>query len=160
MNIRMQSVRPEDAEFLYRIMNDQAIRDALDETPTQPGDWVDAIAAWEDDPDEEVYIILDENTPVGWLGINGLASEGKVAYIKMIGLFPQYQNKGIGTWALRQALEMLRARGFAAAALFTNQRNLRAQGCYRKCGFQITEKFVEKRANGKLVARCKMECVF
>ena len=80
-----------------------------------------------------------------------------MACIKMIGLFPQYQNKGIGTYALHQALGMLRSRGFTAAALYTNQSNRRAQSCYMKCGFKVTEKFVEKMANGKLAERYKME---
>lgn len=113
MDIRLQKVREDDAAFLYRFMNDKTILDALDEIPTQLGDWVEAISAWDRDPDEEVTIIFDENKPIGWLGINGLLSEDKTAYIKMIGLFPQYQNKGIGTYALEQALEMLRSRGFA-----------------------------------------------
>ena len=157
MNIRMQNVREDDAAFLYRFMNDKNILDALDEIPTQFSDWVDAISGWDHDPDEEDYIIFDENTPVGWLGINGLLSEDKVACIKMIGLFPQYQNKGIGTYALHQASGMLRSRGFTAAALYTNQSNRRAQSCYMKCGFKVTEKFVEKMANGKLAERYKME---
>ena len=160
MNIRMQNVREDDAEFLYRIMNDKNILDALDEIPTQFSDWVDAISAWNCDPDEEDYIIFDENTPIGWLGINGLLSEDKVAYIKMIGLFPQYQNKGIGTYALNQASGMLRSRGFTAVALCTNQSNRRAQNCYMKCGFKVTEKFVEKMANGHLAERYKMEILF
>ena len=160
MDIRLQNVREEDAEFLYRFMNDKDILDALDEIPTQFSDWVDAISAWNCDPDEEDYIIFDENTPIGWLGINELLSEDKVACIKMIGLFPQYQNKGIGTYALKQTLEMLRSRGFTAAALYTNQSNRRAQSCYMKCGFKITEKFADKMANGNPAERYKMELVF
>ena len=65
MDIRLQNVREEDAEFLYRFMNDKDILDALDEIPTQFSDWVDAIYAWNCDPDEEDYIIFDENTPIG-----------------------------------------------------------------------------------------------
>ena len=160
MNIRMQNVREDDAEFLYRIMTDKKILDALDEIPTQFNDWVDAISAWNCDPDEEDYIIFDENTPIGWLGINGLLSEDKVAHIKMIGLLPQYQNKGIGTYAVNQLLSMLKSRGFTAVALYTKQSNRRAQNCYMKCGFKITEKLVEKMANGNLVERYKMELVF
>ena len=160
MNIRMQKVREDDAEFLYKLMNDKNILDALDEMPTQFNDWIDTISAWNCDPDEENYIIFDENTPVGWLGINGLLSEDKVAYIKMIGLVPPYQNKGIGTYALNRTLDMLRSRGFTAVALYTNQSNRRAQSCYMKCGFKITGQLVEKMANGNLAERYKMERVF
>lgn len=65
MDIKLQNVREEDAEFLYRFMNDKDILDALDEIPTQFSDWVDAISTWNCDPDEEDYIIFDENTPIG-----------------------------------------------------------------------------------------------
>ena len=160
MNIRIQNVCEDDAEFLYRMMNDKSILNALDEVPTQFSDWVDAISAWNGDPDEEDYIIFDENTPIGWLGINGLLSEDKIAYIKMIGLFPQYQNKGIGTHVINQFLGLLKSRGFAAVALYTNQNKARAQNCYRKCGFTVTEELTEEMANGKLAKRYKMEMVF
>lgn len=55
-------------------MNDESILKALNEVPTQVEDWTDAIAAWNRDPDEENYIIFEGETPVGWLGINGLLS--------------------------------------------------------------------------------------
>lgn len=80
MNIRMLNVCEDDAAFLHRIMNDKNMLDALDEIPTQLSDWTDAISAWNCDSDEEDYIIFDEETPIGWLGINGLLSEDKIAY--------------------------------------------------------------------------------
>ena len=160
MNIRIQNVCEDDAEFLHRIMNDKSILDALDEIPTRVNDWVDAISAWNCDLDEEDYIIFDENTPIGWLGINGLLSEDKIAYIKMIGLFPQYQNKGVGTYVINQFLRILKSRGFAAVALYTNQNNYRAQKCYKKCGFRIVEESIEEMANGNLTKRYKMEILF
>lgn len=159
-NIRIVDVCEDDAQFLYKIMNDPNILEALDEVPTQLGDWIDAIAAWKCDPDEEDYIIFDGKTPVGWLGINGLLSEDKTAFIKMIGLLPQYQSRGTGACVIRHVLDMLRSRGFAAVALYTNQSNHRAQKCYTKCGFQIAEELVEEMSNGKLAARYKMEVVF
>lgn len=158
--IRILNVCEDDAEFLYRIMNDQNILDALDEIPTQLNDWIDAISAWNCDPDEEDYIIFDEKTPIGWLGINGLLSENKIAYIKMIGLLSQYQNKGVGTYVINQILDILKSRGFTAVALYTNQNNHRAQNCYIKCGFKVTEEFSEEMANGNLTKRYKMELAF
>ena len=73
-----------------------------DEIPTQLSDWIDAISAWNCDSDEEDYIIFDGETPIGWLGINGLLSEDKIAYIKMIVLLAQYQNKGVGAYVINQ----------------------------------------------------------
>lgn len=160
MHIETAKVCKADAEFLHRLMNDQSIWDALDEVPTQLKDWVDAIAAWERDPDEEDYIIFDDGAPIGWLGVNGLLSENKVAYIKMMGLLPQYQHKGIGLYVLSQFLGILRSRGFAAAVLYTDQNNCSAQKCYMRCGFKVTEEFAEEMANGHLARRYKIEIAF
>ena len=160
MNIRIRNVYEDDAEFLHRIMNDKDVLDALDEVPTQLNDWINAISAWNCDSDEEDYIIFDEKLPIGWLGINGLLSEEKIAYIKTIGLLPQYQSRGVGTYVINHFLDMLKSRGFAAVALYTNQNNYRAQSCYMKCGFQVCEELVEEMANGNHAKRYKMEVVF
>lgn len=160
MNIRILNICEDDAEFLNKIMNDKDMLDALDEIPTQLNDWIDAISAWNCDSDEEDYIIFYGEIPIGWLGINGLSSEDKIAYIKMIGLLSQYQNKGIGAYVINQILGILKSRGFVAVALYTNQNNCRAQNCYMKCGFKITEELTEEMANGNLTKRYKMEIVF
>ena len=83
-----------------------------------------------------------------------------MAYVKMIGLLPQYQNKGVGAYVINQFLDILKSRGFAAVALYTNQNNFRAQNCYMKCGFKITEELTEEMANGNLTKRYKMENIF
>ena len=160
MNVRIRNVCEDDAEFLHRIMNDKNVLDALDEVPTQLNDWINAISAWNCDPDEEDYIIFDEKLPIGWLGMNGLLSEEKIAYIKMIGLLPQYQSRGVGTYVINHFLDTLKSRGFAAVALYTNQNNYRAQRCYMKCGFQVCEELVEEMSNGNHAKRYKMEIVF
>ena len=160
MNIRILNVCENDAEFLHRIMNDKNMLDALGEIPTQLNDWIDAISAWSCDSDEENYIIFNGEIPIGWLGINGLLSQDKIAYIKMIGLLSQYQNKGIGAYVINQFLEILKSRGFVAVALYTNQSNRRAQNCYMKCGFKVTEELTEKMTNGNFAKRYKMEITF
>ena len=78
MNIRMQNVREDDAEFLYRIMNDKKILDALDEIPTQFNDWVDAISAWNCDPDEEDYRDLCCQSAFEHVEIEGFYSGGSI----------------------------------------------------------------------------------
>lgn len=82
LNVKILEVCESDAQFLFELMNDERILDVLNELPTQVSDWIDAISPWNYDDDEEDYIIFEEETPIGWLGINGLMSEDKVAYIK------------------------------------------------------------------------------
>lgn len=75
----------------------------------------------------------------------------------MLALLPNYQGKGVGTTVLSLILDDLKKRGYIKAVLYTNQRNIKAQKCYEKCGFQIAKTFMEKRSNGEYEHRLKME---
>ena len=156
-NIKLRAVSDSDAQFLTFIMNTDAVLNALNELPTQLEDWADAIVEWSRDNDEEDFIISDSNTPIGWLGINSLESADKVVYLKLAAILPEYHNKGIGHYAINQVIEMLRQRNYSKVALYTDQENYKARACYSKCGFEVTETFMEEMANGKTVARCKMD---
>ena len=156
-NVNLRIVSGADAQFLTFIMNTDSVLNALNELPTQLEDWVDAIKEWSKDNDEEDFIISDGETPIGWLGINSLESADKVAYLKLAVILPEYHNKGIGHYAINQVIEMLRQRKYLKVALYTDQENYKARACYSKCGFEVTETFMEEMANGKTVARCKME---
>ena len=158
-NIKLRAVSSADAQFLFSIMNLDAILNALNEVPTQLDDWMGAIKEWSRDDDEEDYIICDGETPIGWLGINGLSSADKVAYLKLAAVLPNYHNKGIGYSAISQVIEMLRQRNYSKIALYTDQDNKKARACYSKCGFEITETVTEEVSNGKIVPRCIMELV-
>ena len=156
-NIKLRAVSDGDAQFLTFIMNADSVLNALNELPTQLEDWVDAIKEWSKDNDEEDYIITDGENPIGWLGINSLESADKVVYLKLAAILPEYHNKGIGRYAINQIIETLRQRKYLKVALYTDQENYKARACYSKCGFEVTETFMEEMANGKTVARCKME---
>ncbi|MBQ3090802.1 MAG: GNAT family N-acetyltransferase [Oscillospiraceae bacterium] len=156
-NVNLRIVSDADAQFLTFIMNTDSVLNALNELPTQLEDWVDAIKEWSKDNDEEDFMISDDETPIGWLGINSLESADKVAYLKLAAILPEYHNKGIGRYAINQVIEMLRQRKYLKVALYTDQENYKARACYSKCGFEVTETFTEEMANGKTVARCKME---
>lgn len=158
-NIKLRTVSAADAQFLFSIMNLDAILNALNEVPTQLDDWMGAIKEWSRDDDEEDYIICDGETPIGWLGINGLSSADKVAYLKLAAVLPNYHNKGIGYYAISQVIEMLRQRKYSKIALYTDQDNKKARACYSKCGFEIINTVTEEVSNGKIVPRCIMELV-
>jgi len=156
-NIKLRAVSDADAQFLTFIMNTDCVLNALNELPTRLEDWTAAIWEWSKDSDEEDYIILDGEIPIGWLGINCLDSVDKVVYLKLAAILPNYHGKGIGYYAISQVIEMLRQRNYLKVALYTDQENYKAKACYSKCGFEITETFMEEMANSKTVARCKME---
>lgn len=156
-NIKLNWVEKDDAQFLHNLMNNESVMAALNEVPTTIGVWMDGIAEWEQDTDEEDYIIFDESTPIGWLGINGLSSEEKRVYIKVIALIPSYQKRGIGQYVVHQMIEDLKMRGYVSLGLYTDQSNIQAQRCYSKCGFDVTDKTIQNMSNGAMISRYKME---
>ena len=156
-NIEVRQVTQNDALFLQQLMNHTEMMAILHVFPTSVDYWADAILIWDNDPDEEDYIILDEGVPVGWLGINGLSSESKQAWVKVIALLPTHQGRGIAHYVMSEIIENLALRGFRSVALNTDRSNERAQRCYSRCGFEISKKTVREMPNGTTVDQYKME---
>ena len=154
--IRIVPAGEKDAEFLYRLMNCPAILRRLNEIATTRQDWEGAVKEWAQDDDEEDYIVFEDETPVGWFGINGLRNDGKTAYLKMAAILPDAQGRGIGSFAIRELMLRLRRNGYKQLVLYTDKDNLVAQACYLKCGFQIAESLTETMSNGKTVPRYRM----
>jgi len=155
--IKINKVQESDAQFLYELMNNESVMSVLNEVPTAIKLWSDAIIEWGQDSDEENYIIFNKLEPIGWVGINGLSSEEKQAYIKVIALIPTYQKCGIGQYVINQIIENLKLRGYGSIGLYTDKSNVQAQHCYKKCGFQVTDEISQKMSNGAIVNRYKME---
>ena len=153
----IRPVNQNDADFIHTLMNNSSVMLALNEIPTSKKDWTEAISEWSHDEDEEDYIILDGMTPIGWIGINGLQSNYKSAYIKIVAILPEYQNRGYGTKAIQELMFDLKLKGFEKILLYTDKENLKAQACYQRCGFQVVELLTETMSNGKDVARYLME---
>ena len=156
-NIHIESVCRNDAGFLNALMNRASLLQILNEVPTELHDWVDAIEEWSHDNDEEDYIVFDGDTPIGWLGINGLLNKDRSVYLKMAAFLPEYQGRGFGTFAIRELMSDLKSKGMERVILYTDRDNDQAQVCYRKCGFQVVESLVETMSNGKDVQRYRME---
>lgn len=155
-NIEILKVKSSDDIFLHRLINNESVMKVLNEIPTTPDVWTTAIKEWATDLDEEDYVIFFNATPIGWIGINGLLSSDKKAYVKIIALLPEFQQKGIGQYTLRKILENLKLRKFNSVELFTDQTNILAQNCYKKCGFEIMGSLSEEMSNGKIVNRYRM----
>ena len=154
----IKRVTLQDADFLFSLMNNPLLLDRLNEVPTTNQDWVEAVLAWENDPDENGYIIWKDEKQIGWFAFNGLLSADRVPYLKMAVILPEYQNKGIGTAVLIKLLAIVREKGFRSVKLITNQDNIKAQKCYSKCGFQIVDIIEDKMRDDTIAMRCIMEC--
>ncbi len=153
----IRPVNEQDAVFLNTLMNCPSVLQVLNEVSSELQDWTDAIEAWVSDADEEDFIVQYENTPIGWLGVNGLLNEDRKAYLKMAVLLPDYQGLGYGMQAIRELMCRLRQRGVKKLALYTDRDNRKAQACYRKCGFKVIESLTETMSNGKTIQRIMME---
>ena len=154
--LQIRPVNESDAEFLYQLMNCPSLLERLNEVPTTRQDWTDAISEWLKDEDEEDYIVLTGDTPMGWLGVNGLRGGNGIAYLKMAAFLPEYQGRGYGTCSIRVVLDNLKRKGIEQVFLYTDSDNAPAQACYRKCGFKVVESLTETLSNGKDVDRVKM----
>ena len=154
--LQIRPVNESDAEFLYQLMNCPSLLERLNEVPTTRQDWTDAISEWLKDEDEEDYIVLTGDTPMGWLGVNGLRGGDGIAYLKMAAFLPEYQGRGYGTCSIRVVLDNLKRKGIEQVFLYTDSDNAPAQACYRKCGFKVVESLTETLSNGKDVDRVKM----
>ncbi len=154
--LQIRPVNESDAEFLYQLMNCPSLLERLNEVPTTRQDWTDAISEWLKDEDEEDYIVLAGDTPMGWLGVNGLRGGDGIAYLKMAAFLPEYQGRGYGTCSIRVVLDNLKRKGIEQVFLYTDSDNAPAQACYRKCGFKVVESLTETLSNGKDVDRVKM----
>ncbi|MCD7847518.1 MAG: GNAT family N-acetyltransferase [Oscillospiraceae bacterium] len=102
----------DDAEFLCLLMNDDRILGRLNEVPTTLDDWKEAVSVWEDDSDEENYLVWLNGDRIGWFSFNNLQSTYRIAYLKMAVLLPEYQHCGIGTAVLQRLLKNLKDRGY------------------------------------------------
>lgn len=156
--IEIRKVASQDAEFLFRLMNDPSVMKALNEVPTEKQDWEEAVSAWAEDADEEGYIVFSSGQPVGWFAVNGLLAGGHTAFLKMAALMPTCQGKQIGPYVVKRILDYLRSKGIASVQLFTNQDNLPAQKCYTKCGFTIAGSLEEQMSDGTIASRYRMVC--
>ncbi len=132
-------VTPAAAPFLHRLANDPLLMEALGDGPSTLATWEGAIAAWLDDPDEADFLItsVSGGPPFGWIGINGLASTDRVAWIKMLALAPAAWGNGYGSAALGAAKAWLAAERFTRVKLWTDATNIRARRCYERNGFTV-----------------------
>ena len=101
-NIEIKNVTINDADFLFYLMNNTAIKHSLNEPSTSKQNWIEAIHAWTDDDDENDYIVWEGDKQIGWFAFNGLQSTDGTIYLKMAVISPEYQYRGIGTYVLFQ----------------------------------------------------------
>lgn len=94
-------------------------------------------ASW---PTFDNHLILGNEEPVGVLR---LAPAGDVLEVRDLQVLPARQRNGVGTWALTQAVELARGRGYRRLGLRVYVANP-AQQLYRRFGFVETHRDEQK----------------
>lgn len=155
-HLEIKKITKNDYEFLYVLMNNSSIMKALNEVSTSIEDWKNAMMHWENDEDEENYIIYSNDTPIGWISINNLISSDQEAFIKILAILPESQKNGIGAYAVKYITDYLTNKGFKKISLYTDKENINAQKCYTKCGFKVQQILIDTMSNGNTVERYKM----
>ncbi|MEG0766794.1 MAG: GNAT family N-acetyltransferase, partial [Clostridia bacterium] len=145
--IQLQPLTAQDIPVLHALLNEPTIMDALHMRPTTATLWQDAFAAWENDADEENYLITSDHQPVGWMRLNGL-SDKPDAWLSMLAVGTAYQRQGIGRQAVLLAETILQGRGYRQLRIHTSEENLAAQHCYRSLRYAQTERLDCTSADG------------
>lgn len=57
----------------------------------------------------------------------------------MLVISTDYQHIGIGTYAVKFALDYFKSKGFNKVGIHTTEDNKSAHTCYMKCGFIVSE---------------------
>ncbi len=145
--IQLVSFTEQNIPYLHALLNEPAVISALHMLPTPRKRWEEAFLTWQSDPDEEVYIIESDDTPAGWMKLNGLTMPD--AWLSMLAVGTARQRQGIGSRAVALAEEMLRERGYKSLRIHTTEDNKAAQRCYEKLCYRQTERSDCTNADGK-----------
>jgi len=139
--ILLRVVKSDDVEFLYSISNNEELMKIFCDDKSSLEEWINYFHMWQQDDDEEVYIIIrkSDNKYLGWTGINGLLSEEKIVWIKMIALLPEFWGKGYGYTTINKLKDIINENGFNKVRLWTDKCNKRSQECYFNNGFKIID---------------------
>ncbi len=96
------------------------------------------IAAFENDKLSFSIFIYHNDHPVGHIIIDNMVANGNGAYLVM-GLHKEWQDKGIGKYLLRRAIEQSEKNGLQELILRVKKHNPKAISLYEKAGFKIMD---------------------
>ena len=99
-----------------------------------------ALAAIDADPNNELYVALLDDQPVGTFQLTylpGIMRNGMWrGLVESVHIVPEQRNKGFGKEMMRWAIERCRARGCGLVQLTSNKHRQDAHRFYRALGFQ------------------------
>lgn len=145
--ITLRRATLEDSKIIFRWRNDiearTVSRSTLEVGWEEHSSWFDERLAL--DHDESVWIILQDDIPVGSARIEKYADDDR-AEISIV-LAPDQRNRGLGQAAIKQLADIVRSMGRVPVA-FVRLDNGRSMNAFRKSGFNFVDTLVELQAYG------------
>jgi ribosomal protein S18 acetylase RimI-like enzyme len=132
--------RPRSMSFVPADPSDRATLDILMEIDNQAFPWLwwnseDEFLAYGVTPGVAMYIGLDHDVPVSYIGFTTFPGWG---HVDRIAVLPGLQGSGYGLQTLAFAVETMANRGARRIGLSTQSTNEQSQRLYRRYGFERT----------------------
>lgn len=116
----------------------------------------EALTAQFDNKEQLFYLITEEESTLGFIGIEHNYQNGNSTKIHKIYLLPETQGKGIGKTAI-EAVEKLALENNSASVILNVNRFNKAFNFYQKMGFNVIDEVNIEIGNGYLMEDYVME---
>jgi ribosomal protein S18 acetylase RimI-like enzyme len=116
----------------------------------------EALTAQFDKKEQLFYVITEEESTLGFIGIEHNYENGNITKIHKIYILPETQGKGIGKLAI-EAIEKLALENNATSVLLNVNRFNKALNFYQKMGFKVIDEVNIEIGNGYLMEDYVME---
>ena len=122
------------------VVEDSVVPTEDDPADAMHADYLDALAAIDRDPNQEMFILELDRQPVGCFQLSyipGLMRRGMTrGQIELVHVSDSQRNRGLGSEMMRWALERCREKGCGMVQLTSNKKRLDAHRFYVRLGFQ------------------------
>jgi GNAT superfamily N-acetyltransferase len=121
------------------IVEDSVISTGDDPSDAAHPDYVDALAAIDADPNQEMIVVEEDGTPVGCFQLSylpGLMRRGQWrGQIEVVHVAESHRNRGIGAQMMRWAAERCGEHNCSMVQLTSNKKRVDAHRFYERLGF-------------------------
>jgi GNAT superfamily N-acetyltransferase len=140
MNLTYRHATPDDLPLIVGlIVEDSVVATNDDAGDAMHPDYVDALGAIDQDPNQEMFVVELDETPVGCFQLSylpGLMRRGMWrGQIEVVHVTEPMRNRGIGGEMMRWALERCREKGCGMVQLTSNKKRTDAHRFYERLGF-------------------------
>lgn len=135
-----RNATPADLRFIIGLIVEDSVIDTGDDpADAAHADYVNALAAIDADPNQEMIVVEDDGVPVGCFQLSylpGLMRRGQWrGQIEVVHVAQSQRNRGIGGEMMRWAIERCREHNCSMVQLTSNKKRTDAHRFYERLGF-------------------------